>query len=342
MKVTIIGAGAMGGVTGAFMARAGEDVTLVDIVPEHVQAIQRDGLRVDGLEEFTVPVRAITPDQLQGPLEMVIIAVKTQQTQDALDQVLPHLDPQGYIVPMQNGFSALRIAERAGKDRVLPTSIATHQFYMGPGHVRYLNRGEVRIGEWDGRLTQRVEDVVHLLSNAYEAHATDNIWGCIWGKMASLSVTYPTGLVDCSMGPIITASDKHRRMFIRIAGEAAAAAKAAGVRMEPVAGLVPDLLRPRTDAEWQAAEEMMDRYAEMWWDVYSGVWRDLAVRKRPTGFDSILGPILDAGKSAGLDMALHLTTRRLLQEIETGQRQMAWENLDELIAISEKRQQAGL
>ena len=63
MRVTIIGAGAIGGVTGAFMARAGEDVTLVDAVVEHIQAIRDDGLRMDGLHEFTVQVPAITPDE---------------------------------------------------------------------------------------------------------------------------------------------------------------------------------------------------------------------------------------------------------------------------------------
>jgi 2-dehydropantoate 2-reductase len=341
MKVTIVGAGAMGGVTGAYIARAGEDVTLVDIVKEHVQAIQKDGLRVDGLEEFTVPVCAITPGELAGPLPMAIIAVKTQHTREAVAQIMPHLDPNAYVVPLQNGLSARRIADQIGDERVLPTSIATHQFYMGPGHVRYLNKGEIRVGESDGRITRRVKDVVRLLSHAYEARATDNIWGCTWGKMASLSVTYPTALVNCSMGPIITASDQHVRMFIQIAGEAAAAAETEGIRMEPVAGLVPRLLQPTTKGEWQAAEEMMNRYAGMWWDVYSGVWRDLVVRKRRTGFDTILGPVVAAGESAGLDMSLHLTTQRLLREIEEGQRELAWENLEELIAISEKRQQAG-
>lgn len=333
--MTIIGAGAMGGVTGAFMARAGEDVTLVDSLVEHINAIQKDGLRMDGLEEFTLPVRAITPAGLQGPVQMVIIAVKTQHTQDALDEIMPYLGPNSFVVPLQNGLSALWIAEHVGQERVVPTSIATHQFYMRPGHVRYLNRGVVHVGEWDGRITPRVNEIVRLLSHAYETYATDNIWGWIWGKNISGAIVFATALVDATMGPIITASDRHRRLFVRIAGEAAAVAKALGVKIEPVAGLEPDLLLPKTETEWQAALEVMDHYAHLWWDVHSGVWRDIAVRKRRTEGETLIGPVIEEGEKAGLDMSLHRTMKRILNEIEDGQRGQAWENLEELIDVAE-------
>jgi 2-dehydropantoate 2-reductase len=334
MDVTIIGAGAIGGVTGAFMARAGENVTLVDSVAEHVQAIQKNGLRVDGLEEFTVSVRAITPDQLAIPLSMVIVAVKTQHTQDAVNQILPHLDPQSYVVPIQNGLTALWIGAQVGEDRVLPTSIATHQFYMGPGHVRYLNRGVVHVGEWDGRPSQRVEDTVRLLSYAYEAHATSNIWGWIWGKTISGSIVFATALVDATMGPIISKSEQHLKLFVQLAGETAAVARAKGVTVEPVSGIDPELLLPGTEAEWAAALKMMAAYAEMWWEVHSGVWRDIAVRKRRTEGETLIQPLIEEGEKVGVDMSLHRAMKRILNEIEDGVRPQAWENLDELIAIS--------
>jgi 2-dehydropantoate 2-reductase len=335
MRVTMIGAGAMGGVTGAFMARAGEDVTLVDTVVEHVRAIRKDGLRMDGLQEFTVRVPAITPDELRGLLELVFIAVKTQHTGAALDEIVPHLGPDSIVVPLQNGLSALWIAGRVGKERVVPTSITTHQFYMGPGHVRYLNPGVVHVGEFDGRVTPRVEAIARLLSHAYAAHATDNIWGWIWGKMIAGSVIFATALVDASMGQAITASGRHRRMFVRIGGESTAVARALGVRVEPAADLDPGLLLPRTEAEWQAALDMMDRYAQLCMDVYSGVWRDIAVRKRRTEADTLIAPLIEQGEKVGLAMPLHRALRRILNEIEDGRRAQSWENLDELIEMAE-------
>jgi 2-dehydropantoate 2-reductase len=336
MRVTIVGAGAMGGVTGAFLARAGVDLTLVDNVEQHVKAVQQDGLRMDGLEEFTVRVPAITPSELRGPLELVIIAVKTQHTGDALDEVAPHLGPDSVVMPLQNGLSALWIAERVGGERTVPTSITTHQFYMGPGHVRYLNRGVVHVGENEGRVTPRVEEIVKLLSHAYETHATDNVWGWIWAKMIAASVFFTTALVDAPMGPILTASDRHRRMFVRIAGETTALAHAHGVRVQPSVDLNADLMLPRTDAEWHAALAEIDRMADGAGDVYTGVWRDIAVRKRRTEADSIVGPLLQEGEKAGLAMPLNRTMKRLINEIEDGQRTQSWENLEELLQVAER------
>jgi 2-dehydropantoate 2-reductase len=77
MTITIYGAGAIGGLLGAALARAGEDVLLVDKVAEHVEAMNRRGLRVSGAEEFTVPVRACLPTDLRGPLGVTFLACRT-------------------------------------------------------------------------------------------------------------------------------------------------------------------------------------------------------------------------------------------------------------------------
>ena len=85
MKVTIIGAGAIGGLAGSYMARDGYDVTLVDKWAEHVAAINANGMFIDGVRgEMRIPVKAITPDQLQGPLEAILIATKAHHTADAV------------------------------------------------------------------------------------------------------------------------------------------------------------------------------------------------------------------------------------------------------------------
>lgn len=93
----------IGKVAGAFPARAGT-------VVERVDAIQEKRWRINGLEEFTLPVRAITPDAFQDPLEMVIIAVKTWDSQETADQVVPWLGLDSFVVPLQNGYGAAWVA----------------------------------------------------------------------------------------------------------------------------------------------------------------------------------------------------------------------------------------
>src|SRR5574342_425471 len=101
MAITIYGAGAIGGLAGACMARAGEDVLLVDRVVEHVDAMNRAGLRISGYADFTVPVRACLPGALRGPLGLTFLAVKSQDTDAALEVLAPLVGPDTVVVSMQ-------------------------------------------------------------------------------------------------------------------------------------------------------------------------------------------------------------------------------------------------
>jgi 2-dehydropantoate 2-reductase len=332
VRVTIIGAGAIGGITGAYMERNGVDVTLVEQSDEHLEAIRCDGLQIDGIETFTVRPPVLRPNEVRGPLELVIVAVKTQHTAAALDLIEPYLEPDSIVLPLQNGISALWIAERIGQDCTIPSSITTNNFYTSPGHLTYNRKGVVHVGESDGRITPRVEEIVKLLAYPYDAKASDNVWGYIWAKMVAGSMTFTTALVDAPMGAILLKSDQHKRMFAGIGAETAAVAQARHVRLEPGDDLDPSGLLPGASEATMIRE--VERFAEHAMNVYSGVWRDIAVRKRRTEGDTLIGPVIDEGERQGLAMPLNRAMRRLLAEVEDGQRPQAWENLDELIAIA--------
>jgi 2-dehydropantoate 2-reductase len=115
MRSLIWGAGAIGGTLGAYLARAGNDVTVVDTVVEHVDAITRGGLRVTGpIDEFTVRVPAFTPQTLSGTWDEIILATKAHHTGSAIRALLPHLTAGGYVVSAQNGLNELAIADVVG------------------------------------------------------------------------------------------------------------------------------------------------------------------------------------------------------------------------------------
>jgi 2-dehydropantoate 2-reductase len=332
VRVTIIGAGAIGGITGAYMARAGVDVTLVEQETDHLDAIKRDGLHIDGIDTFTVRPHMLRPDELHGALELAIVAVKTQHTAAALDLIEPHLTPDSVVLPLQNGISALWIAERIGQARTVPSSITTNNFYTSPGHLTYNRKGVVHVGESDGRITPRVEEIVRMLAHAYDASASDNVWGYIWSKMVAGSMTFTTALVDAPMGEILTKSDRHKRMFARIGSETAAVAHARHVRMEPGDDLDPNGLLPGSSEATMLRE--VDRFAKHAMNVYSGVWRDIKVRKRRTEGDTLIGPLIEEGARQSVAMPLNCAMKQLLSEVEDGVRPQAWENLDELIALA--------
>jgi 2-dehydropantoate 2-reductase len=109
MSITICGVGAIGGLAGAYLARAGEDVLLVDQLTERVDAMNRHGLRITGAADFTVRVRACRSDELRGPLGLTFLAVKSQDTDAALDVLVPLVGPDTVVVSLQNGMNPPRM-----------------------------------------------------------------------------------------------------------------------------------------------------------------------------------------------------------------------------------------
>jgi 2-dehydropantoate 2-reductase len=120
MKFLVWGAGAIGGTIGAYLARAKHDVTFVDRAAEHVDAINRSGLRIEGpIAQFVSRTPAFTPDGLTGQFDHIVLAVKAQDTDAATRELAPHLSPDGYVVSAQNGLNELVIKAIVGDARTI-------------------------------------------------------------------------------------------------------------------------------------------------------------------------------------------------------------------------------
>jgi 2-dehydropantoate 2-reductase len=176
--ITIYGAGAIGGTTGALLARDGISVRLVDRDREHVAAMQARGLSIrNGDESFTVPVDACTPEELTGPLDLVLLAVKAQHTEAALDAIAPLLAADGSVVSLQNGLTERTIAARIGAERTVGCLVNFSADYIEPGVILYGGAGAIELGELDGRMTERLTQIQALLNRVGAVKVTGNIWG---------------------------------------------------------------------------------------------------------------------------------------------------------------------
>src|SRR5688572_977894 len=281
--ITIYGAGAIGGLLGAALARAGEDVLLVDKVSEHVEVMNRRGLRISGAEEFTVPVHACVPDDLRGPLGVTFLAVKSQDTDAALDVLASKAGPDTLIVSMQNGVNPPRLAARLGAERVIAAFVSYPADWQGPGHIEHGGLGDVWLGELDGRRTARLDTIRSLVAHVARAHVTDNIYGYLWSKQVDCSLLFAQAVTDETMADV-WGNPHYQPLMIALVSEGVAAAEAAGIRLEAFGPFDPLKLRAQTTE----AHAALDRLAALWRTrvkVRTGPWRDLAVRKRPTEVD---------------------------------------------------------
>ena len=322
---------------GAYLARAGHDVTLVDTVSEHVDAINRSGLSITGpIATFATPMPAFTPDALHGAWDTIILATKAQHTAAAARELLPHLTQAGYVISAQNGLNELLIAEVVGEARTVGAFVNFGADYMEPGVLLYGGRGTVMVGEAFGppEITPRVLSIRDAWRDFDErATATPNIWGYLWAKEAYGAMLFATALTNDSIADAL-ARPEYRGLYIALAREILAVARARGVRPEAFDGFDPGAYMP--DAPAGAAAQSLDglvAHNRKSAKTHSGIWRDLAIRKRPTEVDAQLGIVVRLGSEAGVASPLTAAMVDLIHEIERGTRVQSMEALDALAAV---------
>src|SRR5437867_110575 len=330
MKLLVWGAGATGGTIGARLARAGHDVTFVDRADEHVAAISRAGLRIEGpLAQFVARAPAFVPDDLVGEFEHVILAVKAQDTADATRALAPHLSRDGYVVSAQNGLNELVIKSIVGDTRTMGCFVNFGADYLEPGVIQYAGRGAVVLGEIDGRITPRIEELHRaFLDFDDRAIVTTNIWGYLWGKLAYGAQLFATALTNDAIADAL-ADPSYRDVYVEIAREVMRVARARHITPEGFNGFDPHAFAP--DADRKVAGRSLDQmvaFNRKSAKTHSGIWRDIAVRKRRTETDAQLGPIVALAAEAGVPTPMVSRLIALMHEVEDGRRSQSHETLD--------------
>jgi 2-dehydropantoate 2-reductase len=335
LRLAIVGAGAIGGTVGAHLIRAGHDVTFVDTVAEHVSAIRERGLRIEGpITEFTVRAPAYLPPEVPGPFDIIFLCVKANATEAAARSLLPFLSPDGVVVSLQNGLNERVIAEIVGAARTMGAFINFGADYLEPGVIHYGGRGAFVLGELDGSITPRLERI-HAAARDFEPNAviSRNIWGYLWSKLAVGAMIFATALTDEGIADCY-AMPEYRELFADIAREVLRVAIAAGVKPEPFDGFTPDAFLPGVAREvTEASLDGMVAFNRRSAKTHSGVWRDLAVRKRRTEGTAQLGPITTQATDQGHPARLVARILAMVEEIEEGHRERSLANLDELAAL---------
>jgi 2-dehydropantoate 2-reductase len=325
--VLVWGGGAIGGTLAAYWSRAGVPVRMVDIVPAHVEASRSQGLRIEGsIDTFVQRVDACLPEELAGRFTRIVLAVKAQHTAAALDRLLPHLADDGFILSAQNGLNEVLIAERAGRARTMGCFVNFGADWIEPGRIVYGGRGEVVVGEIDGPARPRTEEM-HRLLRLFEPNAilTDNIWGYLWGKLAFAAMLFATSLNNDGMDANFGDPERFP-VFDRLGREVMAVAQAAGVRPVGITGFDPAAFMPGApEAAARACMAVLAQRRKGAAKKHSGFWRDLAVRKRRTEVDELLGKVSAAGKRSGIPTPALDLLIALVHEVEEGRRELSWD-----------------
>jgi 2-dehydropantoate 2-reductase len=328
--ILIWGAGAIGGTIGAYWARAGVPVLLVDVMSEHVRACRTDGLEISGpVDQFRVVIPAAEPHELQGVYRRIVLAVKAPATDAALDQLAPHLAPDGFVLSAQNGLNEIAIAKKVGPERTMGCFVNFGSDWHGAGRILFGNRSAVVVGEIDGSIRPRTREM-HELLQKFEPDAvlTDNIWGYLWGKLAYGAMLFATALNDDSMSQNL-ADPQRFAVFDTLGREVIAVANARGVKPVgfkefDVKAFLPGASQQRAHTAIAALAEYTSHGAK----THSGVWRDLAVRKRKTEIDQMIGIIGSIAREMGIATPAIDRLVTLIHDVEDGRRPLSLETFN--------------
>lgn len=235
MKIAIVGCGAMGSVYAALLASSGQDVLVVDRWAAHIDAINSNGLHLEGPQGTK---RAKVRGFLQAPAEtvdLVVLAVKASDVHTGATQALPMIGPHTVVLTIQNGLGAAdTVAQVVGAER-LAVGIASGfgASLKGPGHAFHNAMQAMRFGAFESLAFERVQAVAEAWKAAgFDAQAVQDIHAMQWEKLiCNVAYSAPCALTGMTVGEVMNDADMGP-VSRAAATEAWNVAKALGVKIE--------------------------------------------------------------------------------------------------------------
>jgi 2-dehydropantoate 2-reductase len=329
LPYTVVGAGAIGGTLAVHLHAHGVPVQLVDADPAHVEAIRSNGLRLQtpaGTTTATLPVFGL--DDAPARLGRVLLAVKAQATDRAAEWIAARLLADGYVASLQNGLNEATIAAHVGDERTIIAFVDLFADVLEPGVIKDGGAGGMALGEYSGGVSQRVQQLADDLQHWGSPVVSDNVAGFLWSKLGFGAMLTATALADDDMSVLI---DRHRPAMNELAAEVFDVAAAEGIHLEGFDAFDPEVYRRGADGT--AREDATDGLVA--WlatqsKTRSGIWRDIAVRKRPTEVPTQYRPIIDLAQKHGLQVPLVERMVDLIGQLETGATAMSEDHLARL------------
>lgn len=208
MRAALIGVGSLGTIIGALVSKNGGEMTLVDANKAHVDALNGKGATVVGKMQMEgVPVTAITPEEMSGIYDGVILLAKQTYNDVVLQQLLPHLGPDSVVCTLQNGVPEESVARVVGRERTVGGVVGWGATYRGPGVSELtsdVSALRYEIGELDGGKTERIEALSKILNLAGTCVVMDNLMGTRWAKvMQNATMSGMSAALGCTYAEIL-------------------------------------------------------------------------------------------------------------------------------------------
>lgn len=331
MRLAIMGVGSLGTILGAYIQKGGVDIDLIDVNIEHVNALNEKGAFVTGTDNFNVPVKAITPDKMEGIYDIVFLMIKQTYNDVALKQLVTHLGPESVVCTLQNGVPETAVAEVIGEEKTIGGTVSWGATWIKPGVSELtsaLDKVSFEIGEIDGKVTDRLLKVKEILELMCPTFIEENLMGTRWTKLL-INSTFSgmSTVLGCTYGDIL--DNKDALMCAKyIANENINVGIAAGIEMEPMQGLdLGKLLKFTTIEERDANDHAYEAFFGPHRKLKASMLQDLE-KGRKCEIDAINGVVCDWGRKYGIATPVNDQVVEIVHGIEDGKYEYKFSNLE--------------
>jgi 2-dehydropantoate 2-reductase len=335
VRVAVVGAGAIGGVVAAFLARAGWDL---EVVCKHQETVDRalpEGFHIFGVQgEHRIPLRGVKEiHDLSGPKEVVFLATKANDAMEAGRALLPFLEGNSAVVSLQNGICEDALAEILGRNRVIGCVVGWGASMHGPGELEITSGGEFVIGSQESQSEGRLPLIKQMLDEVAPTRISENIMGELYAKLIINACINSLGVIAGKKLGELLAMKRARQIFTAIMREAMAVAAAVGIKVERGGGGKLDYYRflEGGGVLSQMKRNLLIRVIGFKYRRIKSSSLQSLERGHKTEIHYLNGYICARGRQHGVPTPINDAVVRMVKEIEGGQRKMTPENLKDAV-----------
>ncbi len=305
MRAAIIGAGAIGTLVGALISKNNVPIDIIDANEEIVNVLNDQGATIKGYLNLNVPVNALTPDQMTGTYDVILLCIKQTANPKALPKLIPFLHKESIVCTLQNGIPEESVSAYVGKERTIGGAVGFGASWVEPGVTNFTSTIEVlskyafEIGELDGTITNRIYKIERLLSNVGKCNVLDNFMGLRWSKLL-MNATFSgmSAALGCTFGDVLK-NETALKCVAYIADETIKVAHSHGIKLTEMQGTNFETLEIR---EQQDFIKKFPIYYEVWNQhskLKASMLQDLELGRK-TEIDFINGYVSKKGKETGI------------------------------------------
>lgn len=321
-NIALMGAGSLGTILGALINKNGVDMTLIDANKAHVDALNKDGATIIGKMDLkNIPVNAITPDEMTGIYDLVILMTKQTYNDVALKQLAPHLGPDSVVCTLQNGIPEESISNILGAERVIGGTVGWGATWIGPGVSELTSDPSclrIDIGEQNGSITSRVKEIASILSLGGECIIVSNLAGIRWSKLiqnatlSGMSAALGTTYAEILDNEKATAAAAH------VGNEMVKIVNARGIKLvDLVPGWSYYSLAFEDNAGLESAKQWLRDYFKPHRLLKASMLQDME-KGRPCEIEQIVGTPCEWGQRLGILTPTCQTIVNIVKEFEAG------------------------